>query len=296
MHAESEQSEAVQPEVTPFFHQPTKTVSYVVADRQAARCAVIDPVLDFDPKSGRTGTDTADLLLAFIAARAYRLDWILETHAHADHLSAGAYIKHRQGGQIAIGAEIGLTQRHFGHLFNLSDMTEANGAPFDHLFHDGDAIGLGGIDGIVLHTPGHTPACVTYVIGDAAFVGDTLFMPDYGTARCDFPGGNARQLYRSIRRVLALPPATRLFMCHDYQPGGREPAWETTVTEQRAGNIHIHDGVTEADFIAMREARDRTLSVPDLLLPAIQVNIRAGLLPVPEANGRRYLKLPLDSL
>jgi glyoxylase-like metal-dependent hydrolase (beta-lactamase superfamily II) len=290
------QADATRPEVTAFFHSASKTISYVVADPETARCAIIDPVLDFDAKSGRTGTETADRLLAFVAGRGYRLDWILETHAHADHLSAGSYVKNRQGGQIAIGAEIGLTQRHFGHLFNFSDMTEANGAPFDRLFQDGDAFAIGGLAGVILHTPGHTPACVTYVIGDAAFVGDTLFMPDYGTARCDFPGGDARQLYRSIRRILDLPPATRLFTCHDYQPGGRDPAWETTVAEQRARNIHIHDGVSEEDFVTMREARDRTLSVPDLLLPAIQVNIRAGLLPTPEVNGRRYLKLPLDSL
>jgi glyoxylase-like metal-dependent hydrolase (beta-lactamase superfamily II) len=283
-------------EVTPFFHKASKTISYVAADGDSQRCAVIDPVLDFDIKSGRTGTETADAILAFIAGRAYRLDWILETHAHADHLTAAAYLKGRGGGQIAIGAEIGVTQRHFGHLFNLSDMTQANGAPFDHLFHDGDTIAIGDISGTVLHTPGHTPACVTYVIGDAAFVGDTLFMPDYGTARCDFPGGDARQLYRSIGRILDLPPATRLFTCHDYQPGGREPAWETTVADQRAANIHIRDGITEDAFVAMREARDRTLSVPDLLLPAIQVNIRGGRLPAAEDNGRRYLKLPLDAL
>jgi glyoxylase-like metal-dependent hydrolase (beta-lactamase superfamily II) len=286
----------MQPEVTPFFHEASKTISYVAADRDSQRCAVIDPVLDFDIKSGRTGTETADAILAFITGRAYRLDWILETHAHADHLTAAAYLKGRGSGQIAIGAEIGVTQRHFGRLFNLSDMTQANGAPFDHLFHDGDTIAVGHISGTVLHTPGHTPACVTYVIGDAAFVGDTLFMPDYGTARCDFPGGDARQLYRSIGRILDLPPETRLFTCHDYQPGGREPAWETTVADQRAANIHVRDGITEDAFVAMREARDRTLSVPDLLLPAIQVNIRGGRLPAAEDNGRRYLKLPLDAL
>lgn len=286
----------MQAEVTPFFHEASKTISYVVADPATRCCAVIDPVLDFDVKSGRTGTAAADAMLAFITGRGYRLDWVLETHAHADHLSAGAYIKTRGGGQIAIGAEIGVTQRHFGHLFNFADMTQADGAPFDHLFHDGDTIAIGAISGMVMHTPGHTPACITYVIGDAAFVGDTLFMPDYGTARCDFPGGNARQLYRSIRRIFDLPPETRLFMCHDYQPGGRAAAWETTVAAQRTANVHIHDGVGEDDFVALRESRDRTLSVPDLLLPAIQVNIRAGRLPSAEKNGRRYLKLPLDAL
>lgn len=286
----------MQPEVTPFFHEASKTISYVVADREALRCAVIDPVLDFDVKSGRTGTAAADAILAFIAGRAYRLDWVLETHAHADHLSAAAYLKNQAGGNTAIGAEIGVTQRHFGHLFNFDDMIQADGRPFDHLFRDGDAIAVGDISGTVLHTPGHTPACLTYVIGDAVFVGDTLFMPDYGTARCDFPGGDARRLYRSIRRILDLPPETRLFMCHDYQPGGRAAAWETTVADQRRANIHIHDGIDEEAFVTLRETRDRTLSVPDLLLPAIQVNIRAGRLPAVEGNGRRYLKLPLDAL
>jgi glyoxylase-like metal-dependent hydrolase (beta-lactamase superfamily II) len=286
----------MRPEVTAFFHEASKTISYVVADATNKVAAVIDPALDFEVKSGRTGTKTVDAIIAFLTDREYRLDWILETHAHADHLAADPYLQNRCGGRIAIGAEIGTTQRHFGNLFNLPDMEDADGSPFDQLFADGDAFAIGKMVATVMHTPGHTPACITYVIGDAAFVGDTLFMPDYGTARCDFPGGDAAALYRSIQRIFALPPETRLFMCHDYQPGGRALAWETTVAEQRRANVHIHDGVSEADYVAMRQARDKTLSVPDLLLPAVQVNIRAGRLPAAESNGRRYLKLPLDAL
>jgi glyoxylase-like metal-dependent hydrolase (beta-lactamase superfamily II) len=286
----------MQPEVTAFFHQASKTVSYVAADPVNKIAAVIDPVLDFEIKAARTTTTAADDIVAFINARGYRLDWILETHAHADHLTSATYLQNCLGGRIAIGAEIGRTQQHFGQLFNLDDVADGDGSLFDQLFADGDAFAIGKIVATVMHTPGHTPACVTYVIGDAAFVGDTLFMPDYGTARCDFPGGDAAALYRSIRRILDLPPETRLFTCHDYQPGGRAVAWEASVAQQRQSNIHIHEGVTESDFVTMRQTRDRTLSVPDLLLPAVQVNIRAGRLPKPEANGQRYLKLPLNAL
>ncbi len=286
----------MRPEVTAFFHEASKTMSYVVADAANKVAAVIDPALDFEIKSGRTGTKAVDAVIAFLTEQQYRLDWILETHAHADHMSADPYLQSRCGGRIAIGAEIGDTQRHFGKLFNLADMEAGDGSAFDQLFADGDAFAIGKMVATVMHTPGHTPACITYVIGDAAFVGDTLFMPDYGTARCDFPGGDAAALYRSIQRIFALPPETRLFMCHDYQPGGRPLAWETSVAEQRRANVHIHDGVAEAEFVAMRQARDRTLSVPDLLLPAVQVNIRAGQMPAPESNGRRYLKLPLDAI
>lgn len=284
------------PEVTAFFHEATKTVSYVTADTTAKVAAVIDPVLDFEIKSGRTGTEAADAIIAFLTERKYRLDWILETHAHADHLTSAQYLQSKLGGRIAIGAEIGLTQRHFGRLYNLPEMMEDHGHSFDQLFADGDVFAIGKLVATAMHTPGHTPACVTYVIGDAAFVGDTLFMPDYGTARCDFPGGDATKLYRSIRRILDLPPETRLFTCHDYQPNGRSAAWEATVAEQRRSNLHIHDGVSESDFVKMRLARDKTLSVPDLLLPALQVNIRAGRFPAPESNGCRYLKLPLNAL
>lgn len=286
----------MQPEVTAFFHEASKTISYVAADPVSKVAAVIDPVLDFEVKSARTATKAADAIIDFLTARNYRLDWLLETHAHADHLTSATYLQNCLGGRIAIGAEIGLTQQHFGRLFNLGDVASGDGSLFDQLFADGDAFAIGKITATVMHTPGHTPACVTYVIGDAAFVGDTLFMPDYGTARCDFPGGDAVALYRSIRRILDLPPTTRLFTCHDYQPDGRALAWETTVAEQRAANIHIHDGIAETDFVTMRQTRDRTLSVPDLLLPAVQVNIRAGRLPAPEANGQRYLKLPLDAV
>ena len=286
----------MQPEVTGFFHEASKTVSYVVADPVAKIAAVIDPVLDFEIKSGRTATKAIDGIIAFLGEHGYRLDWILETHAHADHLTAAQHLQNQLGGRIAIGAEIGLTQQHFAKLYNLPEMAEDHGGAFDQLFADGDAFAIGKITATVMHTPGHTPACITYVIGDAAFVGDTLFMPDYGTARCDFPGGDAAALYRSIHRILALPTETRLFTCHDYQPGGRAVAWETTVDEQRRANLHIHEGISEADFVAMRQGRDKTLSVPDLLLPAVQVNIRAGRLPVAESNGRSYLKLPLNAL
>ncbi len=284
------------PKVTGFFDPATSTVSYVVADPRSKAAAIIDPVLDFDPKAARTGTASADRLIAHVRERGLEMEWLLETHAHADHLTAAPYLKDRLGGRIAIGAHIATVQRTFKRIFNAGPEFSTDGSQFDHLFHDGDAFRVGGLPGRALHTPGHTPACLTYLIGDAAFVGDTLFMPDYGTARCDFPGGDARVLFRSIRRILSLPPQTRLFMCHDYRPGGREPRWETTVAEQRAANIHVHDGVDEEAFVALRTARDRTLEMPALILPAVQVNMRAGRLPPPEDNGVSYLKLPVNLL
>lgn len=285
------------PEVTAFFDEPTFTVSYVVADPDSKACAIIDSVLDYDAASGRTSTASADKLIAFVRERGLRVEWILETHVHADHLTAAPYLKQQLGGQVGIGAHVVDVQGIFGKVFNAGEAFARDGRQFDHLFRDGERFRLGGLDADVLHTPGHTPACITYVIGDAAFVGDTLFMPDFGTARTDFPGGDARTLYRSIRRIFALPPQTRLFLCHDYKAPGRDDyRWETTVAEERAHNIHAHDGVSEEEFVAMREARDRTLAMPKLILPSVQVNMRAGDLPPPEDNGMRYLKIPIDAL
>ena len=282
--------------VQAFFHEPTFTVSYLVSDPASGEGAVIDPVLDFDPKSGRTGTASAEAVLAAADKAGIRILWILETHAHADHLSAAPHLKARTGAAVVIGAEITKVQDVFGELFNAPDLAR-DGSQFDRLAHDGDRLALGQLQIEVMHTPGHTPACVTYRIGDAAFVGDTLFMPDYGTARCDFPGGSARTLYRSIRRVLSLPPETRLFLCHDYKAPGRDRfAWETTVAEERARNVHVRDGVSEDEFVAMREARDKTLDMPTLILPSIQVNMRAGHLPPADDNGTVYLKLPVNRL
>jgi glyoxylase-like metal-dependent hydrolase (beta-lactamase superfamily II) len=283
-------------QVRAFFHEPTFTVSYLVWDPAARRGAVIDSVLDFDAKSGRTGTASAQAILDAAREEGVAVDWILETHAHADHLSAAPFLKQATGAAIVIGEHIKDVQKVFRQVFNLDDVIP-DGRSFDRLVSDGERLPLGALEIEVLHTPGHTPACASYRIGDAMFVGDTMFMPDYGTARCDFPGGDARALYRSMRRILALPPQTRLFMCHDYKAPGRDAfAWETTVAEERAHNIHIHDGITEDAFVAMREARDKTLDMPALLLPAIQINIRAGELPPAEGNGVRYLKLPLDAL
>lgn len=279
-----------------FFHEPTFTVSYLIWDGPSKRAAIIDSVLDFDQKSGRTGTHSAQLILDAVKAEGLTVDWILETHAHADHLSAAPFLKHATGAAIVIGARIPAVQSVFKGVFNLADVSP-DGSAFDRLVQDGEKLPLGALQIETLFTPGHTPACVSYKVGDAVFVGDTLFMPDYGTARCDFPGGDARMLYQSIRRILALPPETRLFLCHDYKAPGREDyVWETTVAAQRANNIHVHDGVSEDDFVAMREARDKTLEMPALILPSIQVNIRAGQLPPAEDNGVRYLKLPLDAL
>ncbi|HLI10015.1 MAG TPA: MBL fold metallo-hydrolase [Alphaproteobacteria bacterium] len=284
------------PEITGFFDRVTFTISYVVADPATKRAAVIDSVLDYDPKSGRTGTVSADAIIAHVQEHGLTVEWLLETHLHADHLSAIPYLKAALGGRTGIGEHVAAVQETFKKLFNAEPGFATDGRQFDHLFRDGEHFALGRLEGAVLHTPGHTPACITYVIGDAAFVGDTLFMPDYGTARCDFPGGDAAVLYRSIRRILAFPPETRLFMCHDYMPGGRAPRWETSVAEQRAENIHIHDGVGEAEFVAMRRARDKTLEMPALILPAVQVNMRAGEFPPPEDNGISYLKIPLNAL
>lgn len=285
----------MKPEVTCFFDEPTNTASYVVADSATRRCAVIDSVLDFDPASGRTDTRSADAIVDFVKRSGLRCEWILETHVHADHLTAAPYLKLRLGAKIAIGADVIKVQRVFAEAFNAEPDFARDGSQFDALLRDGDAFHVGDIPARAIATPGHTPACMTYLIGDAAFVGDTLFMPDYGTARCDFPGGDARTLYRSIQKIFTLPPATRIFLCHDYKaPGRSDYVWETTVAEERASNIHIHDGVSEDDFVAMRTARDKTLAMPRLLLPSVQINMRAGHFLPPEANGVSYLKLPLN--
>lgn len=293
-------SETPKPQVQAFFDAPTWTVTYVVYDREGGHAAVIDSVLNYDHKSGRTRTTGADELIAFVKAKGLKVQWILETHAHADHLSAAPYLRQHLGGRIGIGAGIDGVQKVFKGLFNLEPEFKTDGSQFDHLFQDGETFSIGAIPARVMSVPGHTPACVAYVIGDAVFVGDTLFMPDVGTARCDFPGGNAHTLYRSVRKLLALPPQTRLFMCHDYPPlvDGRPRAvtWETTVAEQRERNIHVHDGVSEEAFVKMRTARDATLEMPVLIMPSVQVNIRAGELPPAEANGVSYLKIPLNAV
>lgn len=284
------------PVVRTFFDEPTFTATHVVSDPTKGAAAIIDSVLDFDPASGRTSTRGADAVIAHVRDADLKVEWILETHVHADHLSAAPYLKAALGGKIAIGSKITTIQKTFGEIFNAEPEFRRDGSQFDALFDDGATFKLGSIDARVIHTPGHTPACVTYLIGDAAFVGDTLFMPDYGTARCDFPGGDAATLHRSIRKIFALPENTRLFMCHDYKAPGRAAfAWETTVKAERETNIHVGRGVSEADFVAMRTARDKTLSMPRLILPSVQVNMRAGDLPPPDANGVRYLKLPLNA-
>ncbi len=284
------------PSVTAFFDEATFTVTYVAADPGSARAAIIDPVLDYDPASGRTATASADAVAAFVNDNGLTVDWVLETHVHADHLSAAPYLRDRLGGKVAIGRNVAAVQETFKGVFNIDDLA-TDGSQFDHLFDDGDEFRVGSIAGSIIGTPGHTPACITYVVGDAAFVGDTLFMPDYGTARTDFPGGDAGMLYDSIQKILSLPDGTRLFMCHDYKaPGRDEFAWETSVAEQRARNVHVNGNVTRQEFVAMREGRDAELGMPRLILPSIQVNVRAGRLPEPEANGVRYLKIPLDAL
>lgn len=279
-----------------FYDRVTCTVSYVLGDNASAAAAVIDPVLGFDFKSGSTDTRLADEMLACLQAQGLQLQWILETHAHADHLSAARYLQGRAGGRVAIGERIREVQATFKKLYNLERGFLPDGSQFDHLFKDNERFMIGELEATALLVPGHTPADMAYRVDDAVFVGDTLFMPDVGTARADFPGGNAHTLYRSIRRLLDLPASTRVFVCHDYPPQGREPAWETTVAAERAHNIHVHDGVDEAAFVAMREARDATLDVPTLILPSIQVNVRAGQLPPPEDNGVAYLRIPLNAL
>ena len=285
------------PDVKAFFDPDTYTVSYIVSDPASGAAAIIDSVLEYDPASGRTNTRSADAIIADIEERGLKVDWILETHVHADHLSAAPYLRDRLGGRIGIGEHVKQVQGVFGDLFNVEPGFCRDGSQFDHLFTDGETFRIGEMEAETIWTPGHTPACMVYHIGNAAFVGDTLFMPDFGTARCDFPGGNAHTLYRSIQKIFALPDETRLFMCHDYKAPGRDHyAWETTVAEEKAANIHVHEGTSEDDFVAMREARDAKLSMPTLILPSVQVNMRAGDLPEPEDNGTRYLKIPLNAV
>jgi glyoxylase-like metal-dependent hydrolase (beta-lactamase superfamily II) len=285
------------PIIKSFFDPATFTVTYVVHDPESRRAAIIDSVLDFDPASGRTSFSSADAVIAYVSQKGLQVDWLLETHAHADHFSAAPYLQQKLGGQIAIGEHIVTVQNVFGKLFNAGTDFHRDGSDFDKLWKDGDQFAIGNLSVTVMHVPGHTPACIAYVIGDAVFVGDTMFMPDYGTARADFPGGDARTLYRSAQRLLSLPPDTRLFMCHDYLPAGRtQYVWETTVAEQRKANIHIHDGLSEDDFVTMREARDAKLDMPRLILPSVQVNMRAGHLPAPEENGVTYLKIPVNAV
>ncbi|MCC5980700.1 MAG: MBL fold metallo-hydrolase [Oceanicaulis sp.] len=288
---------ARKPDVKAFFDEPTNTVSYVVSDPETKKAAIVDSVLDYDPKSGRTSREGADAIIAFVNGNGFTVEWLLETHVHADHLSAAPYLKEQVGGTLAIGSNIRTVQDVFGKVFNAGTEFQRDGSQFDRLFEDGESFRLGNIEAKAIHTPGHTPACMTYVIGEAAFVGDTLFMPDYGTARCDFPGGSAATLYRSIRKIYALPDETRMFMCHDYKAKDRDHyAWETTVGEQKRANIHVHEGVSEAEFVKMREQRDATLAMPVLILPSVQVNMRAGHFPPAENNGTVYLKIPLDAL
>jgi glyoxylase-like metal-dependent hydrolase (beta-lactamase superfamily II) len=288
---------ALRPEIASFFDPVTYTVTYVVHDPATMEAAIVDSVLDFDPNSGRTGTGSADKVIDYVTSHNLKVIWLLETHAHADHFSAAPYLQEKLGGKIAIGADIVAVQTVFGRLFNAGTEFERDGSQFDALFKDGDTFTIGSLPVTVMHVPGHTPACIAYVVGEAVFVGDTMFMPDYGTARADFPGGNARTLFRSLRRILSLPPETRLFMCHDYLPKGRTTyVWETTVAAEREGNIHAHDGITEDEFVQMREARDATLDMPRLILPSVQVNMRAGHLPPPDDNGVTYLKIPVNAV
>lgn len=287
----------VRPKVAAFFDKETNTISYVVRDPNSKSCAIVDSVMDIDYAAGRISYKSADLIIEYVRSDALEVEWLIETHAHADHLSAAPYIQGKLGGKLGIGEHITTVQQVFGKVFNEGTAFQRDGSQFDRLFKDGDTYRIGTMTAFVMHTPGHTPACATHVIGDAAFVGDTLFMPDGGTARADFPGGDARVLYRSIRRILeTLPPQTRLFMCHDYGPDGRDYRWETTVGEERANNIHVRDGMTEESFVALREARDKTLGMPRLIVPSLQVNIRAGHLPEPDASGKRFLKVPIDVL
>lgn len=285
----------MKPDVKAFFDKVTNTVSYVVTDPETRTCAVVDTVLDFDPAAARTKTDSADAVIDHVRRQGSTCAWVLETHVHADHLSAAPHVQEALGGKLGIGAEIVTVQEVFGKVFNAGTEFKRNGSQFDHLFRDGETFRIGNLVARAIHTPGHTPACMTYLIGDAALVGDTLFMPDYGTARADFPGGDARTLYRSIQKLFALPDDTRLFMCHDYLPESRSKyRWESTVGEQKRSNVHVHEGVSEDAFVTMREARDATLGMPRLILPSIQINMRAGCLPPPADNGAHYLKLPMN--
>jgi glyoxylase-like metal-dependent hydrolase (beta-lactamase superfamily II) len=286
----------LKPEVTAFFDEPTNTVTYVVKDPKSKSCAIVDSVLDIDYAAGRISYDSADQVIDFVTKSALTVEWHIETHVHADHLSAAPYLQKKLGGKIGIGRNITIVQETFGKIFNEGTEFQRDGSQFDKLFDDGDAYNIGTMTAHAMHTPGHTPACMTHVVGDAAFVGDTLFMPDGGSARADFPGGDARTLYRSIKRVLTLPNETRLFMCHDYGPNGRNIKWETTVAEQREHNIHSKDGIAEDQFVAMREARDKTLGMPKLIIPSLQVNMKAGELPKPDESGKRFLKVPLNGL
>lgn len=286
----------MQPNVESFFEDSSNTFSYVVSDPAGNDCVIIDSVLDYDAKSGRTTTESADGIIEYIRDQGLNTVWILETHPHADHLTAAPHLQEQLGGRIGIGQGIRQVQHNFKAVYNLGDEVPDDGSQFDHLFADDEEFAVGAVTAMALATPGHTPACVTYVIGDAAFVGDTLFMPDFGSARCDFPDGDARMLYQSVKRILALPPETRLFMCHDYGPGGREFLNVSSIAEQRSDNIHLNDGVNEDEFVKMRSERDATLSMPALLLPSIQVNIRAGRFPEPEENGISYLKMPMNAV
>jgi glyoxylase-like metal-dependent hydrolase (beta-lactamase superfamily II) len=284
------------PQVHGIFDPATWTVTYVVYEKEGSACTIIDPVLDYDPKSGRTRTDSADKLIEFVKENKLQVEWILETHAHADHITAAAYLKHKLGGKTAIGDHIPAVQKVFKDIFNLEPDFATDGSQFDHLLKEDEEFHFGALSGTTLFVPGHTPACVAYKIGDAVFVGDTMFMPDVGTARCDFPGGDAKVLYGSVKKLLSLPDSTRLFMCHDYPPNDRPISFETTVAEQRQKNIHVHDGISEAEFVTMRTQRDATLEMPVLILPSVQVNIRAGEMPPAEANGIAYLKIPVNAL
>jgi len=287
----------MKPDVHAFFDEATNTITYVLHDPQGSACAVIDSVLDFDYASGRTDTRSADAVVAFIRDKGWTLEWVLETHVHADHLSAAPYIQERLGGRIGIGERITQVQETFGKIFNEGTRFQRDGSQFDRLFREGDIFVIGQLRGEVLHTPGHTPACLTYVIGDAAFVGDTLFMPDFGTARCDFPGGSAEVMWNSVQKILSLPDATRIFVGHDYKAPGREVyAWETTVGAQKALNVHVGAGRSKEEFVALREKRDATLAMPRLIVPSLQVNMRAGQMPEPEDNGLSYLKVPINGL
>lgn len=285
------------PEVTGFFDEATNTISYVVADPAAKKCAVIDSLLDYDAASGRTNMSSADELIGFVKEKGYDVDWIIDTHVHADHLTAAPYIKEQLGGKTAIGEHVCTVQKVFSEIFNEGQSFHTDGSQFDHLFADEETYKVGSIEGRAIHTPGHTPACMSHLIGEALFVGDTIFMPDYGTARCDFPGGDAGALYDSIQKLFDLDDDTRMFLCHDYKaPGRDEYVWETTVGAQKKGNIHVREGTSRDEFIAMRTARDATLDMPKLILPSVQVNMRAGDMPPPEENGVRYMKVPINAL